>query len=99
MKLIQTTNGCYINADAITRIMFSGTRNDCSSCITVKMSDCENEFFCIGEYSGEYIDGVLDGHLAKQVLLDFLANENDGTLTINNDNCLKAESKRFPAAD
>lgn len=53
MKLIRTTNGCYLNADAITRIIFPKLKEDFSSCITVKMSDCENKLFCIGEYNGE----------------------------------------------
>lgn len=99
MKLIQTTNGCYLNADAITRIIFPKLEKGFSSCIKVKMSDCENELFCIGEYNGECIDNVLDRCRAREVLLDFLESSNDGALNISDDICLKEELKRFPRAD
>lgn len=99
MKLIRTTNGCYLNADAITRIIFPNLKEDFSSCIMVKMSDCENELFCIGEYNGECVDDVLDRCRAREVLLDFLASSNDGTLDISDNICLKEELKRFPQAD
>ena len=93
MKLIRTTNGCYLNADAITRIIFPKLKEDFSSCITVKMSDCENELFCIGEYNGECVDDVLDRCRAREALLDFLTSSNDGTLDIS-DNWLDGRLER-----
>lgn len=99
MKLIRTTNGSYLNANAITRIIFPELEEGFSSCITVKMSDCENELFCIGKYNGECVDGVLDRCRAREILLDFLASSNDGALDISDDICLKEELKRFQRAD
>lgn len=91
MKLIQTCENLILNADMISVIHYHKNEDGYSSRVDVETKD--NRLLSIGRYEGE-IRNIVNLGRAREILIKYLTQEENGFLCIINNDRLEDERQQ-----